>query len=60
MSTGSPPNEKENDGYQPSLYKETSDKSNLNSLLSGEFKKILFNNKTLTLQLSLNLRNQKK
>ena len=35
MSTGSPPNEKENDGYKPSLYKETTDKSNLNSLLSG-------------------------
>ena len=37
MSTGSPPNEKENDvgGYQPSLYKETHDKSNLNSLLSA-------------------------
>ena len=38
MSTGSPPNEKENDignGYRASLYKETHDKSNLNSLLSA-------------------------
>ena len=42
ISTGSPPNEKENlkmeisNAYQPLLYKETQEKDNLQSLLTGK------------------------